>query len=127
VHLELFNEFGAFCVIQACERMIVGFVQELHTTGVCKLLERIEKAGVPAFALFNENSGKPVGNFKLSLTMFEPVDLFQYGVVCWKVTFSGGSFENMLVKVIVKIQAEKVVLSNEWSREYVGMKISVQT
>jgi len=105
--------------------MIIGFVEELHTTCVCELFERIKKAGAPAFTLFDENSGKSIGNFEPPLTTLKMVDLFEYGVVCWKVTLSGCPFENLAVEVVVKIQIEKVVLSNEWSVKYVGMKISV--
>jgi len=105
--------------------MIIRFVEKLDAAGLSQLLKRVEKVGVPAFTLFNKNARKAVSNFELLTLLFEMIYLLKNDVVGGKVALSGGSFKNLLVQIMVKIEFEEVALLNLRSSQYAGAEVSI--
>jgi len=105
--------------------VIVRFVKKLNAARLSKLLKRFEKIRIPAFTLFNEDACDAVRNLELFPLSFETVYLLQNDVVGGKVALSGGSFKDMSVQGLVKVEVEEVALLHLWSSQEAGVEVSI--
>ena len=81
--------------------MIIGFCQEFHATGICKVAKRLQYIRPVHFKLFNNGTAEGITDPEFSFMLF---DQLQHGLVGFQVAFFRDLMEDADILFIILVK-----------------------